>query len=383
MTLDDFKKKLIQILSDDGLKAAFDMLFAALLTSSQLLDEFITLKGSFSKFERDWNEQTITLEEYKVNTNRITKGLVSFLRDELTEQDLNLTSSNTTELSPLSIAIQELGLKKALGPAALVNCDRTEATELFSNFFMKDDATPYQFYFILGDSEQHPDRFGERLIYTIKDLLEGETDKAINFRQSDEDVLGKLVPRATVEELPVNKYKRELSKNAFKTYCDERFTLNGTLEDFITLKSRQLPYEYIAFTFKYSEEAWNPEIVAYFEWLIETFRQNKTDKPTFLFFFVIETDGIYDPEKVHSDVKALENRYAEASLVMPDLLSVPASDVDIWLKKRIQARNIDKAKSVLTAYFASKKDINPAQPIPMMELRDLQENIYVASQSVK
>jgi hypothetical protein len=390
MTFEDFKKELMNTIKNSGeLKPVFDLLMPALADTSELLDEFVILNQSFSAVERQFNKQLVSLEDYNVNKNRITNGLMAFIRDELTAQDLTLsfgTTATAQNVPPpeksgqaLRSLIQEMGFKKPLNKAALVNCDRHEANDIFCEFFSEKDDTPYQFYFILGNSEQLPHRFGERLIYTIIDEFTDSSETAINFQREDDYIGDVLVNRALIEELPA-KFKCELSQQAFKRYCDERFTLGDTtLEDFIAVKSKQLAFEYIAFVFEYDKRVWNAEMLSYFEWLIQTFRQNRTDKPTFLFFFVIKTDSFSEPDKVHSEIEELVNRYAEASLMMPDLVSVSPNDVRTWLKIDAQAKDITKVEAVFSAYLASINRTNVTDPIEMMYLENLQKSIFTAS----
>jgi Effector-associated domain 11/inactive STAND len=383
MNFEDFKKELMNKIKSSGeLKAAFDMLMPALSDTSDLLDEFIILNQSYITSERQFNKQLMSMEDYNVNKNRIVNGLIAFIRDELTAQDLNLPNSsaaNTQQLPPLSIAIKEMGFKDSLGTSALVNCDRNEANDIFCDFFGQKDGTPYQFYFILGNSEQLPHRFGERLIYTIMEFFTDNNETAIDVKRGDEYISNVLVNRVVVEELPA-KFKCDLSKQAFKRYCDDRFALGETtLEDFIAVKSKQLAFEYIAFVFEYDKRIWNAEMLSYFEWLMQTFKQNRTDKPTFLFFFVIKTDSFSEPTKVHDEVKELVDRYAEASLLMPDLLSVSPNDVRTWLKIDAQAKDITKVETVLLSYLASINRANPTDPIEMMYLENLQKSIFIAS----
>jgi Effector-associated domain 11/inactive STAND len=383
MTFEDFKKELMNTIKSSGeLKPVFDLLMPALSDTSPLLDEFIILNQSFSAIERQFNKQLVSLEDYNVNKNRIVNGLMAFIRDELVAGDINLTATNATntpELPPLSTLIQEMGFKKPLNKAVLVNCNRHEANDIFCNFFCEKDDTPYQFYFVLGNSEQLPNRFGERLIYTIIDEFTENSETAINFQREDDYIGDVLVNRALIEELPA-KLKCELSKQAFKRYCDERFMLGDTtLEDFIAVKSKQLAFEYIAFVFEYDKRIWNAEMLSYFEWLIEIFRQNRTDKPTFLFFFIVKTDSFSEPDKVHSDIEELVNRHAEAALMMPDLTSVSPNDVRNWLKLDAQVKDITKVESVFSAYLASINRTNATDPIEMMYLENLQKSIFTAS----
>jgi hypothetical protein len=383
MNFEDFKKELMNKIKSSGeLKAAFDMLMPALSDTSDLLDEFIVLNHSYREFERNQNKGMISHEDYTVGINRIVNGLIAFIRDELTIQDINLPAStavNAAEMPPLSTAIQLMGFKKPLNKAALVNCNRHEANDIFCEFFGEKDGTPYQFYFILGNSEQLPHRFGERLIYTIMDEFTDNSETAINFQRGDDYIGEVLVNRVIIEELPA-KFKCDLSKQAFKRYCDDRFSLGETtLEDFIAVKSKQLAFEYIAFVFEYDKRIWNAEMLSYFEWLMQTFKQNRTDKPTFLFFFVIKTDSFSEPNKVHDEVKELVDRYAEASLLMPDLLSVSPNDVRTWLKIDAQAKDITKVETVLSTYLASINRANPTEPIEMMYLENLQKSIFIAS----
>jgi inactive STAND/Effector-associated domain 11 len=387
MTFEDFKKELMNTIKNSGeLKPVFDLLMPNLLDTSDLLDEFIILNQSFNAVERQFIKGLMTRVDYNVEIARIVNSLVIFIRDSLTAKDLTLptaTTSNTEEASPLSKAIQEMGFNTGLGPAALVNCDRYDAYDIFCQFFGEKTSTPYQFYFIIGNSEQLPQRFGERLIYTIVDGFTGNNETAVDYRRSDELIGNATANRATIEQLPA-KFTCELSKQAFKQYCDERFTLGETsLEDFIAVKSKQLAFKYIAFVFEYKERLWNAEMLNYFEWLMNSFRQNHTDKPTFLFFFVINTDRMREPDKVHKEIETLVNRYAEASLMMPDLQSVDPKDVEVWLKSDVEAKNIAKVKAVFSTYMASIDRTNTADPIEMMLLEDLQKSIYVASLATK
>lgn len=386
MTFEDFKKDLLNTIKTSGeLKPVFDKLMPALSDTSELLDEFIILNQSFNAIERQFNKQLVSLEDYNINKNRIVNGLMAFIRDELTAQDLSLSfgvTATAQKTPPLSTIIKEMGFKKPLNKAVLVNCDRHEANDIFCEFFSEKDDTPYQFYFILGNSEQLPHRFGERLIYTIIDEFTDNSETAINFQREDDYISEVLVNRAMIEELPA-KLKCELSKQAFKRYCDERFTLGDTtLEDFIAVKSKQLAFEYIAFVFEYDKRVWNAEMLSYFEWLIQTFRQNRTDKPTFLFFFIIKTDSFSEPDKVHNGIEELVNRYAEASLMMPDLVSVSPNDVRTWLRIDAQAKDITKVEAVFSAYLASINRTNGADPIEMMYLENLQKNIFTASLAI-
>jgi hypothetical protein len=387
MAFENFKKELMDTIKNSGeLKPVFDKLMPVLSDTSSLLDEFVILNQSYSTIERQFNKQLISMEDYNINKNRIVNGLITFIRDELTAEHLNLiekATSTTQELSPLSRAIQEMGFNKGLGPAALVNCDRYDAHDIFCEFFGEKTSTPYQFYFIIGNSEQLPQRFGERLIYTVVDGVTNNSETAVDYKRRDEFIDNVTANRATIEQLPA-KLTCEHSKQAFKQYCDERFGLGETsLEDFIAVKSKQLAFKYIAFVFEYKQRLWNTEMLNYFEWLMNSFRQNHTDKPIFLFFFVINTDRMSEPDKVHKEIETLVNRYAEASLMMPDLLSVAPKDVRDWLKLDVEAENISKIEAVFSTYLASINRTNTTDPIEMMHLESLQKSIYAASLATK
>jgi Effector-associated domain 11/inactive STAND len=387
MTFEDFKKELMDTIKNSGeLKPVFDKLMPALSDTSDLLDEFIILNQSYNAVERQFNKGLISRENHKVEITRIVNSLVIFIRDELKAEHVNLTAHSTAtnqELSPLSKAIQEMGFNVGLGPAALVNCDRYDAHEIFCQFFGEKTSTPYQFYFIIGNSEQLPQRFGERLIYTIVDGFTNENEVAVDYPRSDERIENVTANRATIEQLPA-KFTCELSKQAFKRYCDDRFKLGETsLEEFIAIKSKQLAFKYIAFVFEYKQRLWNTEMLNYFEWLMNSFRQNHTDKPTFLFFFVINTDRMSEPDKVHKEIETLVNHYVEASLMMPDLMSVEPKEVKIWLKSDVEAKNIAKVDAVFSTYMASIERANTTDPIEMMHLEELQKSIYAASLATK
>lgn len=157
----------------------------------------------------------------------VLKLKIDELREKTKKLDQQITRAYGLEAfegSDLLISkAAQLRLKKNLTPWHLVNCDRSEMTDEFWDFFeeSQDNNNPYQFYFILACPTQQPDNFAERMVYELQkeELKRMDPDEVLWYpRRSDQR------DRVAIENLPMGR-KAEIAADEFKAYFNSKFPL--------------------------------------------------------------------------------------------------------------------------------------------------------------
>jgi hypothetical protein len=261
-------------------------------------------------------------------------------------------------LSGLEQAITKLGIHSGAEISAihLVNCDRTSQSKSFRRAFNEKVKShqDFQFYFICGCPNEMPGSFAKRLIYEIiRDKLDG-VDDTINYPFQEG------IDRIKIEDLPLGD-DLESSKKRLKTYVSKRFqfTDTQTFESFIDTGVPKLPYDFVTAIFEISDKKWEGdegEIQAYFEWMMQTFRNPHHDVPTFLFFIVLKSQNLWfaleklstHQKTILTDLEALCASHQEQSILLRDFPPVDDQDLDVWLSE-LGVRNPNFSKLVVTA----------------------------------
>jgi len=258
----------------------------------------------------------------------------------------------------LDRAIRALGIDadNGIDSVHLVNCDRTgQATTFRRVFNSRDGKSDFQFYFLCGCPSEMPASFGKRLIYDIiYDKLDGRHDAISYPFQEDAD-------RIKIENLPLGA-DLLTSRKRLKEYVARRFHFsdNQSFEAFIETGVPKLPYDYVTAVFEISEKKWDNdegEIREYFEWMIETFQCPNKGVPTFLFFIVVKSPGLYDdPAKQTARQKnilaGLNNicqKYPDQATVLANLPPLDQQDFDDWVSDLDGIRNPNNSRAVTRA----------------------------------
>ena len=72
----------------------------------------------------------------------------------------------------------------------------------------------------------------------------------------------------------------------------------------------KLLYSHIFTVFRITEEKWQDdegEVVAYLQWIVDTFQKAHPDLPTFIFLFVVEIKHLHDASKVKTTQSKVVN----------------------------------------------------------------------------
>ncbi|MCC7466445.1 MAG: hypothetical protein IT261_09260 [Saprospiraceae bacterium] len=292
----------------------------------------------------------------------------------------------------LEDAIQQLGIDADNDMAAihLVNCDRVGQAKTFRRVFnQRDGKSDFQFYFICACPNEMPSSFGKRLIYAIiNDRLNGKQD-AISYPFQEETDTIKIENLPIADDVPG-------SRERLKKYVAQRFHFSDTqsFETFIETGVPRLPYDYVTSVFEISEKIWEGdegEISQYFEWMLETFRCPNKGVPTFLFFIVVKSPGLWEnPEGKTSRQKTILNelgtlceKYPEQATLMSNFPPIDQQDFDDWVADIDGIRNPNHSRAVTSALAATFKPGSPEdklyqqeQKFHLKDIEPLQKRIF-------
>ena len=314
--MSDLKNLLKNSISEGRLEDVFDKLRACFPNGSDNNNAVIIQQSTWKEVNNKFNGGLFTLQDLQTEQNTISFKLLRLI-DQIPDMDFEKT-------------ISELELSE-IGTISLVNCNRNTSFTSFKSFFRQHKTIPFQFYFIVGCPSQEPDSFAERLIYeVIDDVLVGE-DSAIDFVRWKENVAGVEVERVDIPSLPIGmdvdksqlKFKKDFGKRL------QRFNMTDvSLEDFVNEKAAQLPYNYFTFLYQLEADDWESDVTTqYLEWVVETFKKNKANQPTFLFYIVVNMENahIQKQDAVISEIQKILTNHADSCTLIDNLLPVQSS----------------------------------------------------------
>jgi len=358
-----------------------------LAEESEHLDMVVILSSSLKKIKKASIPGLIEPKEQRRQTAIIEDGLIDLIK-ELKDADLK------PDMGDLEKDIKMLGLKN-LSKCALVDCDRRPPLTDFRTAFKRNRKLPYQFYFITGCPTQQPNSFAERIIYDMLDDSLDSDDSPIHYEQEPFVVDNRTIQRVRVTRLPYNDLY-DLSDNQcrFRKYFAARLQhfnqVPISLEDMIANPSERLQYRFFTFVFKIDVEEWDwtPELAEYIDWLIETFKSNRSTPPTFQFLFVLDIARAHLKKRPHVEmgIKALlskhNNEEFSPCVRIEKLDPVSVDDLKHWFRKRTNDRflsQIDKLVSNFTRNLQQQKRWDGNGGLDMADIEQFLLDIYKAS----
>lgn len=368
MPTENLKDQLKRFIGEDNMEGVFAALRSCFPSESMENKAVIIQTSQFKRIQDETLMGLMTDETFNVEKNRIRTILLTLI-DRLPEVDFE----NDLDFLEMS----------DIGVISLVNCDRISPFNTFKSFFKKHQKLPFQFYFIIGCPHQEPDSFAERLIYeVIEDVLVGE-ESAIDFMRGKELIQGIEVERVDIPLLPMGmdaeksqlKFKKEFGKRL------ARFNMTDvSLEDFVSAKAAQLPYNYFTFIYQIEADDWDDTTATYLQWIIETFRKNNVHQPTFLFYFVINMENAHVQlrTEVMEEVQKILTPNDDACTVIDQLMPVQPDDISRWIRsygERSQAK-IDAVVKKFSNSLALQGKMKDGSTIDMTDMEQFQEKIY-------
>lgn len=332
----------------------------------EALNYWITLLGHHDSTRFEITGYSARLSALTTDKN---KGIIDFKEETLARNQIMAAMLDTYsnwqpggELTPLHHAVGQLGIDNdsAVDVAYLVNCDRIKPAKTFRRIFgARKNEEHFQFYFLCGCPNEMPGSFAKRLIYSIiKDHLEGR-ECSINFPfQEGAD-------RIRIEELPLGD-DLEASKKRFKAYVAKRFKFSDTqtFESFIETGVPKLEEDYVTAIFEISDKKWDGdegEIRDYFDWMMRTFNHTHAAVPTFLFFIVVRSQGLWNEAQrngnqsaILREIETLCAAHPAFATVISDFPPVDAQDLSDWLAE-LGVRNPNHAGNIINALAQTLK----------------------------
>ncbi|MBP6810383.1 MAG: toll/interleukin-1 receptor domain-containing protein [Saprospiraceae bacterium] len=198
-----------------------------------------------------------------------------------------------------------LKISGPLGRVHLVNCNRGDLRDRFSEGFAERQKSAFRnhFYFLSACPTQLPPSFGERMVYEmLGDLMD----------ENPEGVFCKFEPknhnRVLLEKLPVG-YSLEESKDLFRKFCTGWFSWEKDVSFEKALTENRLPlskFKYSILPFYLRKKEWRPFVPQYLQWIMEQLNQRTEGGPTVLFF------NIFYHENLHRNCDARSREIIDA-----------------------------------------------------------------------
>lgn len=381
----------LKSLLEGSLEKAVRQLMKSVRQDTEVFDDLTLEQARLTDIEKRFNKGLLEQDIYHVELNKIRESILMLIND-LQEEDLSFG------YSALEKAIASLGFAEPLGTLHLVNCNRDNEFGLFWTEFDREDAKPYQFYFLPACPKQQPTGFTERLIREIMYYkLNNEAAKGISYITNDRyEIGGKFISRIEIEPLPgLRAPILNLQITEFQKYFKKRFAaLIGdlSLEAVIESQAVALQYQYVTFTFRMTAADWKKFTPQYFEWFITTFSKKSVGSPIFLFFFVIEKNDFHitPDNNILTALQTLESRYDEATMLIPSLPPVALADIEGWLNiVKSSSSSPLQLQNVMDLFVqnvrANDTEMPPgeAKHVNMVHVEELQKTAYIVSNQLK
>lgn len=381
--LDSLKSTWKNCIANNAFGQLFSEMNAQLNKSCSNYNTYISIQGRYHDAYSSEMQGAISYENAQVTYGQTKKSLLQLI-DLLTPEDLAPNSTNSEDL--LDALARALEVKIPLLPKHLVNCDRKPAVKSFRRSFgsWKEKARAFQFYFILACPTQEPEGFTERAIYEIMGEEEDQHQALFNYPRQENG-------RVRIERLPLG-FTTQDSKEAFKKYFSNRFTLGNTsFEDYLRTGLPNLNWEYIATTLSITAQDWDAEVVVdYLQWLMDSFSTVETRTSNFLFFFVIPLKNAHEPAKIRRDdletlksIEQLVEKNADCATLIAALPPVEAVEFEYWLEDLAEAPQTKKDEIIQTIVGRLSpeekvqfEDTNKDKPLNMEHIEDFQARVY-------
>lgn len=367
--MSDLKSQLKSLISEGRLDEVFEKLRPCFPNGTENGTAVIVQQAAWKEANNKFNGGLFTLQDLQTAQNTIGYILVRLI-DQIPDTDFNKI-------------IADLDLSE-LGTISLVNCNRNNSYNSFKSFFRQHQKLPFQFYFILGCPTQEPDSFAERLVYeVIEEVLVGE-DTAIDFIREKEIVEGVEVERVNIPTLPIGmdadksqlKFKKDFGRRL------QRFNMTDvSVEDFVNEKAAQLPYDYFTFIYQLEADSWETDVTPqYLQWIVETFKKNKVQQPTFLFYIVVNMENAYiqKREDIVTDMQNILNTHQDSCTLIDGFTPIQGTDISRWVRERgerSQAK-IDDLVKKFTNNLALKGKLKSDNTVDMCDVEQLQAKIF-------
>jgi hypothetical protein len=373
------KDTIRQLVGEAKLKEALTTFADALSAGDNVsLNEIAQLNGQLSNLTKQINGNTISQTDKGIETAKISHSILSFL--DIWQQDAAATA--------LERIIYALPIDKdeKLGVLQMVNCDRKVPIRQFKRTFAekKDAKQPFQFYFLSACPTEMPHSLASRIAYEIMDSESLELDKSVHYPYEEGEW-----QRIKIQPLPFMDGDLPASRKKFKEYIQDRFKLSNSeaVETFIQTGVPKVPYSHALTVFRITEDKWQDDegdVLAYLQWLMDTFQKAHPDLPTFIFLFVINIKDLHEETKVKStqlkvvaDLEAFCRKNETA--IFRELKPVNKLDIESWLTN-LGVDNPNDANRLLTALNQSlapndRLTIDDEPRFHMKDVEPIQEKV--------
>jgi len=339
----------------------FFLEFKRYIRSSSVLTSIITIESRYNNLFESHRKGTLTYDYFSAKKAGVVESLLSLI-SELNLDDIYLSDKDVIlaqalhklkqrkegKKNNLGIAPERTILREAIKEADfdeekatrlnLVNCDRKEPNQLYWEGFEKKEKEPFQFYFINGCSSQQPQSLAERVIYELEKEKEEEGDEGAILSELKGDS-----QRIKFIEFPL-KATLKRSQKALKNYFANRFKIqNKSLEEFIKEEIIKYDsYDYIKTVFISDISQWNRHTAKYLDWMIDKFKDNRTNAPSFIFYIIFHMDDLHLNRSQYKDIIAelekLAIKHSKTTTLIDNLKTVPVHLVEVWIKKMGELR---------------------------------------------
>lgn len=346
------KEVIYELISRGQLEEAIDIWLQTIGLNDSIRPEVLGYSARLANIAAEKNKGVIDFQEELRARNQVMAAMLDSLQKWQPGGNFAL----------LEQAVRQLGIDpdNDISSVHLVNCNRSGQARTFRRVFNRwDGKSDFQFYFICGCPTEMPSSFGKRLIYEIiRDRLDDRQDAISYPFQEDAD-------RIKIENLPLAS-DLPSSKKRLKEYVAKRFHFSDTqsFEAFIETGVPKLPYDYVTAVFEISEKKWDNdegEIREYLEWMIETFQCPNKGVPTFLFFVVVKSPGLWEnpagktlrQQTILADLMGICEKHPEQATVLADFPPVDQQDFNDWVADIDGIRNPNNSRAVTKALAAT------------------------------
>lgn len=381
-SLDQLQKEWKTLIGAGRFADLFVSMTEQLNASSRQFNTFAQLKGRHSNLHNDNMRGILSTEDHKIALNQISNDLLGFI-DTLSPADVAPSSEKGEYI--LDKLARELEVQDRLSPLSLVNCNRQDAIESFSERYSHWESLDqkHQYYFIVSCSSQEPEGFSERVVYELQGTYDHSLQQGFKSRKYAN------AERLSVDLLPFNALTLDNCKEAFKKYFASRFDLkNKSFEAYLQEEVPLLKFEHATLVLKITSGQWNKLMESYLQWIIETFAALPAKAPRFLFFFNInlkdahkEKDAMHPRnQQTFEQIQQFIARNVEHALLIAPLHPVPVLDFEEWLelvdaeddqKDDIIQAIAERLKADEKTYFESRD-----QSLYMQRIHDFQKRVY-------
>jgi hypothetical protein len=388
MVLKTLKNKIQNLIAQSETLGALDELLLNLSDESDFKNNVVIQKSWFVRTKKQFMSSVIAPTEQRIELSRINSVILAILED-LQESDIKQTFDTLTK------DIQSLGIKR-LPKIALVNCDRKPPLDEYKAAFKRNRKLPYQFYFITACPTQQPGSFAERVIYEIlSEVLDGD-EEGIHYERDLFEYEGRSIERVRIASLPYSEYDSlEENKIRFRKHFAKRMQhfedKAHFLEEIVAHPTARPSIRFFSFLFKIDLDdwTWNQDLADYLDWLIQTFKTNRSTPPTYKFIFILSMRNAHIEKRpqVEKDLEILLNKH-HTDLYQPCVRLDKFDPVKIeylaqWFSKWTNDHHLPKIEKIVSNFSDKLRMENrfhdADKSIDMADLEELLLAVYAAS----